>query len=209
MVHFLCWQTTQEAFCINSLPYQNILLTKVCWISLFNSLFYLVDFCQDCVVLGLHCGVNHSERVKLVCRFLNYYLDRCLRLLGIGHLAPRSQDLVEKSRALRIISALDDKISAKYKSHIAARRIRVVSPNVLSLYLPFTSFYLCILQLIHITGRCLYQSRELYFGKSATNSPSPVWMFIEIACSIYFMGYSLPGLFFSGSFHISVFLDSF
>lgn len=66
----------------------------------------------------------------LHCTKQNFPL-RCLRRLEIGHLAPKLQDLTDKSRALRIISALDDKISAKYKVPTAARRVRVVSLHIL------------------------------------------------------------------------------
>ncbi|KAK8385655.1 hypothetical protein O3P69_016438 [Scylla paramamosain] len=77
-------------------------------------------------LLSVHSdGFDYEEVAPQAAHHLSH-ICKCLRLLGIGHLAPKSQDLVDKSRALRIISALDDKISAKYKPHIAARRIRVI-----------------------------------------------------------------------------------
>nr|XP_027235606.1 uncharacterized protein LOC113826904 [Penaeus vannamei] len=54
------------------------------------------------------------------------HVQKCLRLLGIGHLAPRLDELTDTGRALRIISALDDKISAKHSVQIAAKRNRVI-----------------------------------------------------------------------------------
>ncbi|XP_047475882.1 protein ELYS-like [Penaeus chinensis] len=54
------------------------------------------------------------------------HVQKCLRLLGIGHLAPKLDELTDTGRALRIISALDDKISAKHSVQIAAKRNRVI-----------------------------------------------------------------------------------
>ncbi|XP_042894023.1 uncharacterized protein LOC122267892 isoform X2 [Penaeus japonicus] len=54
------------------------------------------------------------------------HVQKCLRLLGIGHLAPRLDELTDSGRALRIISAIDDKISAKHSVQVAAKRNRVI-----------------------------------------------------------------------------------
>ncbi|XP_045600826.2 uro-adherence factor A [Procambarus clarkii] len=54
------------------------------------------------------------------------HIHRCLRLLGIDHLAPKIKDLSDKARALRIISAIDDKIISRYGLEVAARRNRVL-----------------------------------------------------------------------------------
>lgn len=52
---------------------------------------------------------------------------RYLRLLGLSYLAPSVKSLTEKSKALRIISAIDDKICSRYSENQAARRARLVS----------------------------------------------------------------------------------
>ncbi|KAK3888950.1 hypothetical protein Pcinc_007018 [Petrolisthes cinctipes] len=49
-----------------------------------------------------------------------------LRLMGLAYLAPSVKSLTEKSRALRIISAIDDKICSRYNENQAARRTRLV-----------------------------------------------------------------------------------
>ncbi|KAG7176437.1 uncharacterized protein LOC121875793 [Homarus americanus] len=54
------------------------------------------------------------------------HIQKCLRLLGIDHLAPKIKDLTDKSKALRIISAIDDKITGRYNKQLAARRNRIV-----------------------------------------------------------------------------------
>ncbi|XP_050719718.1 serine-rich adhesin for platelets-like isoform X11 [Eriocheir sinensis] len=77
-------------------------------------------------LLSVHSDIfDFEDEAAPLSRHLAH-VCKCLRLLGIGYLAPKLQDLTDKSRALRIISALDDKISAKYKSHMAARRVRMV-----------------------------------------------------------------------------------
>ncbi|KAK4314082.1 hypothetical protein Pmani_014613 [Petrolisthes manimaculis] len=46
--------------------------------------------------------------------------------MGLAYLAPSVKSLTEKSKALRIISAIDDKICSRYNENQAARRTRLV-----------------------------------------------------------------------------------
>ncbi|KAK4295665.1 hypothetical protein Pmani_031791 [Petrolisthes manimaculis] len=46
--------------------------------------------------------------------------------MGLAYLAPSVKSLTEKSKALKIISAIDDKICSRYNENQAARRTRLV-----------------------------------------------------------------------------------